>query len=105
MRIASATEMQLLALVSDRDQELSGRDIAKLYRQETGRTISYGTLYTTLRRLKESGWITSRDAEDVDGRVRYFLITATGVRALAGAREHYLSLAWFGLPLPDWRPG
>ena len=42
-------EMQLLALVAD--QERAGREVAKLYHQETGKSIAYGTLYTTGRNL------------------------------------------------------
>src|SRR5262245_39141442 len=91
----SEKEMQLLALV---DTERSGREVAQLFEKETGRSISYGTLYTTFRRLKEEGLVKVRDSEDEDGRVRSFLITGAGQRALRNQREHYSALAAFGLP-------
>lgn len=94
MNIPSPIEMKLLALVAN--QEMSGRDVAKRYVEETGRNISYGTLYTTFRRLKENGFIKVRDGEDEDGRIRYFRIDATGRHALAQAREYYSGLATFG---------
>lgn len=98
MRTPSPVETQLLALV---DSERSGREVAKLYQQETGKEIPYGTLYTTFRRLKEAGWVTARDDEDEDGRVRYFRITGIGAAALSDARDYYRGLA--GFALADWR--
>lgn len=95
MKILSPTETQLLSIVST--NELSGRDVAKLFKQETGDSISYGTLYTTFRRLKEQGWVNTRDDEDEDGRVRFFSITGHGQRALREARLFYSSIANFGL--------
>ena len=91
-KILSPTEFRLLALVTT---ERSGREAAKLYRKETGKRISYGTLYTTFRRLREQGWVRVRDDRDEDGRVRFFLVTATGSRALDLSRQHYQELAAF----------
>ena len=87
--------MQLLALVAVRER--SGREVARLYKAETERTLSYGTLYTTFRRLKDSGWVSVRDDRDDDGRVRFFRITANGVVALQSARDHHVALATFAL--------
>jgi DNA-binding PadR family transcriptional regulator len=92
MDIPSDVEFQLLALTVT---ERSGREVAKLFRKATGRAISYGTLYTTFRRLREWGWITVRDDEDGDGRVRWFRITRPGARAVNAARERYRELAAF----------
>ncbi len=89
-------EMQLLSLVSD--EELSGRDVAKRFKEETGHAISYGTLYTTFRRLKEEGWVKTRDDHDEDGRIRFFKIDINGRRALAAGREYYAGISSFGLP-------
>lgn len=94
MKLPSPTELQFLALVAPREQ--SGRDVARLYREETGSTVSYGTLYTTFRRLKEQGWVSSRDDEDEDGRVRFFRISALGQRALREGRAFYAGLSTFG---------
>jgi DNA-binding PadR family transcriptional regulator len=94
MKLPSPVEMQLLALVAS--QERSGREVAKLYEQETGKSMSYGTLYTTFRRLIDSGWVKARDDEDSDGRVRFFRIDVNGRKALAEGREYYAGIATFG---------
>lgn len=96
MKLPSPVEMQLLALVAH--GELSGREVAKMYEQETGKSMSYGTLYTTFRRLIESGWVKARDDEDEDGRVRFFKIDVDGRKALAEGRDYYAGIASFGLP-------
>src|SRR6266581_4015680 len=93
MVLPSTKELELMALVEF--EELSGREVAKRYEQETEKRISYGTLYTTFRRLKESGWVEACDSSDVDGRVRYFRLTGAGVRVLKDARRHHLRLAQF----------
>ena len=94
-------EMQLLALVAG-TEELSGQEVFNLYREETGKCISYGTLYTTFRRLKENGWVKVRDDHDEDGRIRFFQIDIDGRRALDNGRRYYASIASFGLQ--GWRP-
>ena len=93
-KILSATELKLLSLVTT---ERNGREVAKLYRKETGKRISYGTLYTTFRRLRERGWVRMRGDRGSDGRIRFFVVTASGVRALERARAHYARLSGFGL--------
>jgi DNA-binding PadR family transcriptional regulator len=97
MKLPSPTETQLLAILAQHG-ELSGREVAKIFKQETGKSMSYGTLYTTFRRMKEQKWVTSRDAEDEDGRVRYFEIDMRGKAALSTARKHYLAISSLGLP-------
>ena len=67
--------------------------MATRYKEEAGRSISYGTLYTTFRRLREAGWVDSRDDDDQDGRVRYFRLLGAGARALMAGRRHYAALA------------
>lgn len=94
MKLPSPTEIQLLAIVAA--GELSGRDIAIRFKQATGEFISYGTLYTTFRRLKDAGWVSVRDDEDEDGRVRFFKLEGKGSVALERGREFYQMLANFG---------
>lgn len=72
--------MNLLNSLASR--EISGRDLAKLYQKEHGVEISYGSLYTLMRRLKDGGWVEMREDETADRRVRYFKISAPGARAL-----------------------
>jgi DNA-binding PadR family transcriptional regulator len=93
MDLPSATEYQLLTLVVT---ERTGREVAKAFKRATGQMISYGTLYTTFRRLKDWGWVTVRDDEDEDGRVRWFQITVAGAKAMERARDRFRELAEFG---------
>lgn len=95
MKLPSPLEMQLLALVAD--DERSGREVAKLYKQEIGETIGYGSLYTCFRRMVEAGWVTVRDDKDEDGRVRFFKIDVDGRRALTNGRGYYAGISSFGL--------
>jgi DNA-binding PadR family transcriptional regulator len=92
----SHVEIALLSVLH-LNEEQAGREVAASFRKEIGREIALGTLYTTLRRLKEEGLVNARDDEDEDGRIRFFTITANGTRALVEARNHYrrvFSLAW-----------
>src|SRR5690242_501267 len=69
MKPVSDTEFQLLSVLSHREK--SGLEVANAYEKEFD-AIKVGTLYTTLRRLGEEGFVGSRDDKDDDGRVRYF---------------------------------
>ena len=92
-QIPSEREFQLLTLTF---RERSGREVARLYEQGVGSSISYGTLYSTFKRLKEQGWVSVRNATDEDGRVRFFRITGKGQKAWAVARDRYAALLSFG---------
>ena len=94
MKLASDTELRLLVLLT---REQNGRELAAAFRKSTGKGLSYGTLYTALRRLRERGWVSMREGSDDDGRIRWFRITGSGTRAVDAAREHHLELANFGL--------
>jgi DNA-binding PadR family transcriptional regulator len=86
----SKTELELLLALGA--QKLNGRELAKRYRQEHKRNISFGTLYTTMARLRDQGWVSQEDSEDDDGRIRYFRITGDGVRAVQEARRGFTRL-------------
>ncbi len=90
----SPAELKVLALVSE---ERSGREVAHLYRQQTGERIPFGTLYSTLRRMRERGWVRMRRDREFDPRIRLFVATADGLKQLDRARGHYGELAHFGL--------
>ncbi len=94
-QLPSDKEFQLLALVAFKEK--TGREVAKQFELDEGKSISYGTLYTTFRRMKEAGWVASRDDQDEDGRVRYFQITDAGLKAMNTARKRYETMAGFGL--------
>src|SRR5687768_2159496 len=90
MSLPSKKEFELLALLTA--GELSGRDLAKAYKEETGKAIAYGTLYVTLDRLREWKWVTSREEKDEFGRLTIYKITSGGREAVvtSGKRQrHY----------------
>jgi DNA-binding PadR family transcriptional regulator len=66
---------------------LHGYAILKdVVRQTDGRlTLGPGTIYGTLQRLMEAGWVeeSPRPARDVDERRRYYRLTGDGRDALA----------------------
>ena len=95
MDLPSPKEMELMAIIAF--AEMSGREIAKAYEREAKRSISYGTLYTTLRRLERQNWVRTRDDVDSDGRLKFFRLTNAGKNALSSARYELSRLANFGL--------
>lgn len=68
-------------------REVNGRDLALRYEKENGKPISYGTLYTTMTRLKEAGWVEAREDEQGDRRVRLFKLSGSGSAALPKLRS------------------
>jgi len=96
MKLPSDTEMQLLEALGR--QEITGRELAEEYAKTTKKTISFGTLYSAMRRLKEAGWVESRDDEDEDGRIRFFKISAHGFKALHHVRQLGIILGGKGVP-------
>ena len=67
--------------------EKYGREIRNEYERHTGRIMPLGSLYTTLSRMEEYGFIESRLGESTDerggNRRKYFKITGTGERAIS----------------------
>ena len=98
METASVIQTRLLALVSD--EELSGLDLQQAYLERQEEKIALGTLYWTMRKMGERGWIKVRDDDSSDGRFRYFAITDKGREILANSREYYRATANFGLQSP-----
>ncbi len=91
-KVLSPTELQLLSLITS---ERAGREVARLYENETGQTISYGTLCTTFRRMRERGLVQTRRNRDEDGRTRLFCATTGGLRSIIESRSYYQELAAF----------
>lgn len=87
MKMPSATEAALLASLGP--NRLTGRELAARYKQQIRRSISYGTLYTTMSRLRDLGWVEAEDSEDEDGRLRYFRLTGSGAKALSDFGEFF----------------
>lgn len=66
--------------------EKFGREIRDLYEDRMKKTMPLGSLYTTLERMEEAGFVKSRmgesNPERGGNRRRYFKITGAGVTAL-----------------------
>lgn len=97
MKLPSPTETNLLNALGPR--EISGRELAERYKQEGHGSISWGTLYTAMRRLKEAGWVEVREDEVGDRRMRYFKISANGAIALPKVLSMQEQLAGWRFPV------
>lgn len=87
--LPSRREEVLMQLLVRR--EMYGRELRTEYEARTGQALPLGSLYVTLDRMEEKGFIASRQGESdpVRGgnRKKHFRLTAAGVRALNRARE------------------
>jgi DNA-binding PadR family transcriptional regulator len=85
IRLGEFEQLVLLALVH-LGEEAYGVAVQAEITRRTGRRTSFGTVYTTLARLEGKGLISSRLADPTPERggrrKRYFLVTASGRRAL-----------------------
>ena len=88
--VPSPMQMKVLSLIV---AKRSGHEVAELYRREWGEPLSHGTLYTTLRRLREAGWLSVEEIRDADGRLRWYHISGRGVKAMSRGREYYRRIA------------
>jgi DNA-binding PadR family transcriptional regulator len=64
--------------------------------EHTGRSVAPGALYTTLERLEEKGFVTSRLGDPTPERggraKRYYKVSASGIKAVRRAQNAYQSL-------------
>lgn len=71
--------------------EKFGRELRDVYEKRTGRPMPVGSLYTTLDRMEDQGFIESRIGEsnpDRGGnRRKYYKIAAPGLKALNDLRQ------------------
>jgi PadR family transcriptional regulator len=82
-----STEMLILALLEERQRH--GYEIGRLIEERSGGEINFhiASLYPTLYRLEEKGFIEGRWVEKSgQRRKRYYRLTAAGKRALAQQR-------------------
>ena len=83
-----STEMLILALLESRPRH--GYEIGKLIEARSGGRLTFAlpTLYPTLLRLENRGWIKGRWIEKPGERERcFYRLTPEGRRALDGKRE------------------
>lgn len=92
--IPSPNQLVVLELTQ---QERTGLQIDERHLQLRGKRLPHGTLYSTLRKLIERGWVrVTKDVADQDGRLRFFKIDPrAGLAALRRGRDHYAALAAF----------
>jgi DNA-binding PadR family transcriptional regulator len=83
----------LLALAGG---ERHGYAILKAIDQQTGARVRFGpgTIYSTLQRLMEAGWVEETDppADATDARRRYFRLTRDGRAALRSEVDRLAAL-------------
>jgi PadR family transcriptional regulator PadR len=85
-----SAEVVILALIEDRSRH--GYEIAGLVEERSGGTIRFtlASLYATLYRMEERGWIKGRWVEKPGQRRRcYYRITDAGRRVLAEQRKDW----------------
>lgn len=88
-----SAELLILALLDERDAGgRHGYEIARLIEARTGGTLTFtlASLYSTLYRLEDRGWIAGRWVEKAGTRRRcYYRITDTGTKMLAVQRQEW----------------
>jgi transcriptional regulator len=85
-----SAELVILALLDDRSRH--GYEIAGLIEQRSGGTIQFtlASLYATLYRMEERGWIKGRWVEKPGQRRRcYYRVTDAGRKVLASQRRDW----------------
>lgn len=89
-------EETILLLVGILEAEAYAFKIAEEFESQTKRAVSIGAVHSTLNRLSEKGFLTSKmgeaTAERGGRRKRIYSITAEGARALSDSRDFKLSL-------------
>ena len=77
----------LVSSVRGRQRRFWAYEVQKVFKDVTGRPISWGTLFPALRRLEMMGHLTSAwSSEDADKRpIRYYELTESGRKEAAAA--------------------
>ena len=95
-------ELVVLLAVARLGGDGYGVTLRREIERRTGRDVAVGSVYATLARLEEKGFVTSREGEPTPvrgGRARkHFRVEPAGVEALASTRGA-LERLWDGLEL------
>ncbi len=82
-------EIQILQILLGRDKY--GLEIIKRVKEDTGRKMSLGGLYTTMHRLEKKGYVKSRWGETTPerkgNRRKYYCLTGAGRKSLQAVRQ------------------
>ena len=96
-------EELVLLTVAILGEEAYGVTVTQELEQKTGRAVGFSSIHTTLQRLEEKGFLSSKmggaTAERGGRRKRFFEVTALGRRALKEVKQVREEL-WGALP-PD----
>jgi len=94
-------EEVILLLVGILGEEAYAFNIAEEFESQTGRSVSIGAVHSTLTRLDDKGFLTSKmgksTAERGGRRKRIYTITASGRRVLRTSKDFRVSL-WSQFP-------
>ncbi|MBA4054638.1 MAG: PadR family transcriptional regulator [Marivirga sp.] len=97
-------EELILLIIGASKEDAYGVAITQRLEKETGRTVDFSTVHTTLKRLEEKGFVKSvmagATAERGGRRKRYFSITAFGYKTLRESKEIRMRL-WSLVPLKN----
>jgi PadR family transcriptional regulator len=93
----------LLAVIREGD-EAYGVPIADAIAQSTGKSVVLASVYNTLERLEEKGFVRSTMGQPTAQRggrsKRYFSITSAGLREVRAAKKA-LTVLWRGVPVHE----
>jgi len=93
----------LLAVIREGD-EAYGVPIADAITQSTGKSVILASVYNTLDRLEEKGFVRSTMGQPTAQRggrsKRYFSITSAGLREVRAAKKA-LTVLWRGVPVHE----
>ena len=94
-------EIVVLATLVRLGKDAYGMTIRREIEERSGRSVSIGSLYATLRRLEAKGYVSTvlgEPTQERGGRAkRYFRLEAEGAEALIRSRELFLQMLE-GLP-------
>jgi PadR family transcriptional regulator, regulatory protein PadR len=95
-----ALELTVLLAVARLGEDAYGLAVRRDVSGRTGHDYSVGAVYTTLQRLEDKGFVSSRTSDPLPVRGgrsrRHFQVTASGHRAL-GEAERVAASVWAGV--------
>src|SRR5437660_6351713 len=88
-----AFQQLVLHVLLQLDEDAYGMRVRQELSKRTDRSVSIGSIYSTLDRLQSKGFVTSRLGESTPERggraKRYFSVTAAGATALQRSRAPF----------------
>jgi PadR family transcriptional regulator, regulatory protein PadR len=94
-------ELLVMLAVMRLGDDAYGVPVTREIEKQTGRETAFATVYATLERLQQKGFVRSELGEatpERGGRAkRYFRVTSSGLRTVKETRRNLIRL-WQGLP-------